>query len=91
MVNDLEAMQAIVGGYIELMFLPKGYMAVVNEEGRLRGLAPSARINGQVIVGTFFVTKVDPEDSENFAGLTHSDVAVVHQWVHPIAEARWRT
>ena len=31
MANDLDAMQAMVGGYIEALYLPDGYIAVANE------------------------------------------------------------
>ncbi len=82
--NTLEAMQALVGGYIELVFLPDGYIAVANEEGIMQDLDPSVRIGGQLLVGTVFITKIDPADPENFAGLTDSDIAAAQQWVQPI-------
>lgn len=84
MANELEAMQALVGGYLELVFLPNGYLAIANEEGLLQGLAPSVHIGEQVIVGTVFVAKIDPADPENFAGLTDHDVEAVQAWVHPL-------
>ena len=85
--NTLEAMQALVGGYIEALYLPDGYIAVANEEGIMQDLDPSVRIGRQVLVGPVFVTKVDPEDPENFAGLTDADVAAVRQWVQPVVIA----
>ena len=85
--NALKAMQALVGGSIEAIFLPDGYIAVANEEGIMQDLEPSMRLGGQVLVGTVFITKVDPADPETFAGLTDSDVAAARQWVQPIIAA----
>jgi hypothetical protein len=51
---DLEELQALVGGYIELLPLEKNRYAVVNEEGMLHGLDlnPGASLLlGQKIVG----------------------------------------
>lgn len=84
MANELEAMQALVGGYIELIFLPEGYIAVANEEGLMQDLEPSVHIGERVIVGTVVVAKTDPADPENFAGLTDHDVEAVQAWVHPL-------
>lgn len=36
--NELEAFQAAVGGYIETVPLVNGFLMLVNEEGKLRGL-----------------------------------------------------
>lgn len=86
-VNDLDAMQALVGGYIEALYLPNGYIAVANEEGIMQALEPSVRIGRQVLVGPVFVAKIDPADPENFAGLADDDGAAVRQWVHPVSYA----
>ena len=51
---SLEELQALVGGYIEMLPLEKNRYAVVNEEGMLHGLDlnPSASLLlGQKIVG----------------------------------------
>lgn len=85
--NTLAALQALVGGYVEAIYLPDGYIAVANEEGLLQGLAPSAHLPGQVLVGPVAVTKTDPADPEQFAGLTDADVAAVRQWVQPLTAA----
>jgi hypothetical protein len=38
----LDMMQKIVGGYIELVYLPKsGRQMIVNEDGAMRGLLPN--------------------------------------------------
>lgn len=59
--NTLEAMQAVVGGYIQVISLrPVGLALVCDEEGRLKNYEPNAVVrtatkSPQQIVGTFFV------------------------------------
>jgi hypothetical protein len=77
--NTLEAMQKIVGGYIEVVrlpYLPTGerFLMVVNEEGMLMGL-PQNR--GQ-LVGNMFACA---EDGEEFRGLTAVEVGMVKNLV----------
>lgn len=65
--NTLEAMQAIVGGYIETVNLPGGGILVCNEEGFIKGLKPNCLVCGhKIYYGTFFLCGADPEDPENF-------------------------
>ena len=40
--NTLEAEQAFVGGYIEVLCIGNGIDLVCNEEGKINGLAPTA-------------------------------------------------
>ena len=51
----LEELQALVGGYIEIVRrLPDGQLMVVDEEGRMKGKPPNgvaSRLAGQFIVG----------------------------------------
>ena len=42
--NALEAMQEQVGGYIEMVEIGEGLVAICNEEGKLEGLPPVALI-----------------------------------------------
>ena len=42
-VNSLETLQHIVGGYIETVTLGSDWTIICNEEGRLRGLPLTAR------------------------------------------------
>lgn len=80
--NDLAALQAVVGGYIEVVHppdLPAGMCLVCNEEGQLRDLPRNRRVPGVLALGgylrgTFFVTR---EEGEEFASLTEADVAAV--------------
>lgn len=72
----LEAMQGLVGGYIETVEIMDGIVIVCNEEGKLLGLPPAAEltVNGEVvdcICGDHFYCRADGDD---FADLTDSDV-----------------
>lgn len=65
--NDLTALQALVGGYLEalpfatgpqVVELAAGCRLLVNEDGRQKGLAPNIRDGlGRVLVGPLFVAK----------------------------------
>lgn len=61
--NTLEAMQKIVGGYIETVTLDKNIVLICNEEGRLKGLQPSVRVLGKIYVGNVIYAGYD-EDGE---------------------------
>lgn len=50
--------QSLVGGYVEVVRLPAGKVALVNEEGLLQGLAPNptaSAVLGVPVVGTVVV------------------------------------
>ena len=74
--HTLEAMQAIVGGYIEAIypFDDPDIALVCNEEGKIDGLMPNRfllnRNNGvcDYICGDFFLCSAPPE-SENFESM----------------------
>lgn len=74
--HTLEAMQAIVGGYIEAVypFDDEEIALVCNEEGKLEGLTPNRfllnRNNGvcDFICGDFFLCSA-PADSEIFESI----------------------
>ena len=51
--NTLEAMQEMVGGFIEIVYLD-GVCLVCNEEGKLMGLEGNRRVGRDIISGTFF-------------------------------------
>lgn len=74
-VTELEEMQKIVGGYIEIVPLAPvefGFALVVNEEGRLRGLPFNCRLFGQGYVGDMLMVKTRgsgfTDMPEDFAG-----------------------
>lgn len=59
--NTLEALQALVGGWLEAIPTPDPATAVyVNEEGRLDGLEPN--VGG--LVGPILVTGLDPKSGD---------------------------
>ena len=71
----LEAMQAVVGGYIESLMPWKDDVAIIcNEEGKINGLPMNRGIRNDdgrlidIIAGTFFLCYAPPE-SENFLSL----------------------
>ncbi len=66
--NELHSLQAEVGGYIECVYLSDGCIAVVNEEGKLNGMASNRYLGADIICGPFFVCGDDGE--EDFCSLT---------------------
>ena len=50
--NTLEAMQEMVGGFIEIVYLDDVCL-VCNEEGKLMGLEGNRRVGRDIISGTF--------------------------------------
>lgn len=71
MINDLEGIQAEVGGLFECIYLRDGCIAVVNEEGKLNGMELNRRIGNDIIAGPFFICG-DSEDGE-FISLTDAE------------------
>ncbi|WP_352416505.1 DUF3846 domain-containing protein [Oscillibacter ruminantium] len=69
--NDLNALQAEVGGLIECVYLDDGCIAVVNEEGKINGMEPNRRMGADIICGPFFICG---DDGENFASLTDDQI-----------------
>ena len=72
MPNTLEAFQAAVGGYIEVLDLGGDTLLVCNEEGKLVGLPANRRVCGDTIAGTFLIT--GSADGE-FCSLSDEDAA----------------
>ena len=62
--NDLPTLQRWVGGYIETYTLatPPTVVVICNEEGRLLGMTPNCRLNGETFVGTILL--VGAKDTE---------------------------
>lgn len=59
--NTLEALQEIVGGYIEVIGFAEDTLIVLNEEGKLDGLAPNVFFHGDTLVGTIVFIGEDDE------------------------------
>lgn len=84
--NTLEAFQQLVGGYIETLTLPSGFVIVMNEEGRLKGLRANIISYAGVIVGNVIITKAE---DENFVSLTPEQIQAARGWLlrHTYEEA----
>lgn len=72
--NTLEAMQGIVGGYIEVVPLGNGLLLICNEEGKLKGLDPTIWIGNDFISGSFIVCR---SDGEEFSSITAEDTEIL--------------
>jgi hypothetical protein len=70
--RDLEAQQALVGGWIQSVPLGDGIVLTCNEEGKLEGLEPNFALPGDIIVGTAFFCRVDKEGE--CTSLTERDI-----------------
>lgn len=61
-MNTLENLQKLVGGYIEAVTLAEDCAVICDEEGRLKGLEPNCRVGGVDFVGDIFFVGVDGEE-----------------------------
>ena len=76
--NTLRSMQNLVDGPIECVTVATDLAIVCNEEGRLRGLSPSATILGTQFVGPVAFVGVRGED---FMDITRAGERLVRQIV----------
>ena len=87
--GDLESMQEIVGGYIELVRLPgleeHGIDLYVNEEGKLNGLQANFLIyeGRDLVVGTVFFVGADEETGETVS-LTAKQKKIVRKFLDTV-------
>lgn len=72
--GELHEMQEIVGGYIEAFNVTDDILCICNEEGKLNGLSPNFRFNGDVIVGDVFFCSAGEED---FEGLNDDQIKIL--------------
>jgi hypothetical protein len=63
--TTLENLQKTVGGYIETVPLTCGVIAIVNEEGKIKGLERNLRIPGDVLCGTIILIGTKGEDLDD--------------------------
>ena len=73
--NDLETMQGLVGGYIEVVSTGEGILLICNEEGKLNGLPVNFPIGGDVIVGT--AVFVAHGQDGNFTDLSDKQIEIL--------------
>ncbi|MEF9920057.1 MAG: DUF3846 domain-containing protein [Erysipelotrichaceae bacterium] len=59
--NQLEELQRVVGGYIELVALDDELDLFINEEGRLINLEPNRMVGNDVLVGIFLIASHDED------------------------------
>lgn len=73
--KGLQAMQDLVGGYIENVTLEDGVGLICNEEGKLQGLPKNRRVAelNDVIRGPFFISRYNEEGET--VDVTDGDVA----------------
>lgn len=62
MDNTLEALQSMVGGYIETVTLATDLVLICNEEGFLWGLPDNCQLLGMRLVGTIVLAGVKGEE-----------------------------
>ena len=60
--NTLEAMQSLVGGYIETVTLAPDLVLICNEEGFLRHLPDNCQLCGMRLVGSILLAGIDGEE-----------------------------
>lgn len=65
--NTLEALQKLVGGYIEVVTLSDDICVICNEEGALKGLPYNTNIGGNAFVGTVIYAGIDGEDFDDLS------------------------
>lgn len=77
--NTEEAMQELVGGYIEVHHIGNGLLLVMDEEGRLKGLPENVRcVQYGTIVGPVFITA---DKDEDFRSLTPEEIQTARAWL----------
>lgn len=60
--NELPYLQAVVGGYIEMVKVTTDCVIICNEEGRLMNLPRNCELCGVDFVGTVLICGVDGEE-----------------------------
>ena len=77
--NTLEALQKLVGGYIEPHHICGSLVLVMDEDGRLKGLPENIRCAQYgTIVGPVFVTA---DQDEDFRSLTPEEIQSARAWL----------
>lgn len=85
--DSLNAMQDIVGGLIQSIYLDDAVALVCNDEGRLMNLPANRSLrdkDGQIydiVCGTFFLCGAPP-DSDHFTSLTPEQVERYRKWFY---------
>ncbi len=69
--NTLDGLQKAVKGMIQCLYNRDRTIMVVNEEGKLNGMEGNRRIEGDVLVGPFFIAG---DTGEDFCSLTEKQI-----------------
>ena len=77
--NTLEALQELVGGYIEPHHICGSLVLVMDEDGRLKGLPENVRCvqYGTIVVPVFITADQD----EDFRSLTTEEIQAARAWL----------
>lgn len=77
--GDLKSMQAIVGGYIEVLTINHNpeILLICNEEGKLNRLHPNFPFRGDLIVGPVCFARGD--DEGEIVGLEDGDLEIIQE------------
>lgn len=73
--NDLETLQSLVGGYIEVVGMEENILLICNEEGKINGLPPNFSTGYDTIAGT--AVFVAHDGKEDFAGLSDTQMLLI--------------
>lgn len=77
--NTLEALQELIGGYIEPHHICGSLVLVMDEDGRLKGLPENVRcVQYGTIVGPVFITA---DKGEDFRSLTTEEIQAARAWL----------
>ena len=68
---SLESYQQQVGGLIEILYLEDDAVLVVNEEGKMIGLAPNRRFGSDILVGNILIVG---SRGEHLIGLSDENI-----------------
>lgn len=73
--NDLETLQSLVGGYIEVVGMEENILLICNEEGKINGLPPNFSTGYDMIAGTAVFVAYDGK--EDFTGLSDTQMLLI--------------
>ncbi len=77
--NDLKSLQALVGGYIEIVRLKNGLLLVCNEEGKLNNSYFNFSTQWDQIFGNVFFCRSN--DEGDFISVEPEGFDLIQQWL----------
>ncbi len=72
--NDNKAIQELVGGDFEVIWLSSRLLLLCDEEAKLKGIRGNRRIGSEIIAGQFIIVG---DDNRDFASLDKYEVAAM--------------